>query len=88
MAPRRRFERPTCRLGGGCSIQLSYRGSVIKLIAEYYISQFQSRQSDEQPKNDQNPGLQRAVLRRSVLCRYLCNKRHAKDSGSFLNVIT
>src|SRR5690625_7192488 len=26
MAPRRRFERPTCRLGGGCSIQLSYRG--------------------------------------------------------------
>ena len=26
MVPRRRFERPTCRLGGGCSIQLSYRG--------------------------------------------------------------
>src|SRR5690606_24958903 len=25
MVPRRRFERPTCRLGGGCSIQLSYR---------------------------------------------------------------
>jgi len=29
MAPRRRFERPTCRLGGGCSIQLSYRGEII-----------------------------------------------------------
>ena len=26
MAPRRRFERPTFPLGGGCSIQLSYRG--------------------------------------------------------------
>jgi hypothetical protein len=26
MVPRRRFERPTCRLGGGCSILLSYRG--------------------------------------------------------------
>ena len=30
MAPRRRFERPTCRLGGGCSILLSYRGMGIK----------------------------------------------------------
>jgi hypothetical protein len=28
MVPRRRFERPTCRLGGGCSIQLSYRSKV------------------------------------------------------------
>ena len=27
MAPRRRLERPTCPLGGGCSIQLSYRGA-------------------------------------------------------------
>ena len=26
LAPRRRFERLTCRLGGGCSVQLSYRG--------------------------------------------------------------
>ncbi len=26
MVPRRRFERPTYRLGGNCSIQLSYRG--------------------------------------------------------------
>ena len=26
VVPRRRFERPTCRLGGGCSIRLSYRG--------------------------------------------------------------
>ncbi len=26
VVPRRRLERPTCRLGGGCSIQLSYRG--------------------------------------------------------------
>ena len=25
MARLRRFERPTCRLGGGCSILLSYR---------------------------------------------------------------
>jgi hypothetical protein len=25
MASPRRFERPPCRLGGGCSIQLSYR---------------------------------------------------------------
>lgn len=27
MAPTRRFERPTCPLGGGCSIQLSYVGT-------------------------------------------------------------
>ncbi len=26
MVPTRRFERPTCPLGGGCSIQLSYVG--------------------------------------------------------------
>ena len=26
LAPMRRFERPTCRLGGGCSILLSYVG--------------------------------------------------------------
>ncbi len=26
LVPRRRFERPTCPLGGDCSIQLSYRG--------------------------------------------------------------
>lgn len=29
MVPRRRFERPTCRLGGGCSIQLSYRSATV-----------------------------------------------------------
>ena len=33
MAPRRRFERPTCRLGGGCSILLSYRGSISNVSA-------------------------------------------------------
>lgn len=27
MVPSRRFERPTCPLGGGRSIQLSYEGS-------------------------------------------------------------
>ena len=27
LAPQRRFERPTCPLGGGCSIQLSYWGT-------------------------------------------------------------
>jgi hypothetical protein len=30
MVPRRRLERPTCRLGGGCSILLSYRGVTAK----------------------------------------------------------
>ena len=45
MAPRRRFERPTCRLGGGCSIQLSYRGRVCEKIGPYYNSQWLSRQS-------------------------------------------
>lgn len=28
LAPLRRFERPTYPLGGGCSIQLSYRGTL------------------------------------------------------------
>ncbi len=36
MAPRRRFERPTYRLGGGCSIQLSYRGR--RVIIGYLLN--------------------------------------------------
>lgn len=32
MAPQRGFEPPTCRLGGGCSIRLSYRGVMGAII--------------------------------------------------------
>ena len=32
VAPRRRFERLTCRLGGGCSVLLSYRGAVFAVF--------------------------------------------------------
>ncbi len=36
MAPQSRFERPTCPLGGDCSIHLSYRGE-IKTFAQRYF---------------------------------------------------
>ena len=34
VAPMRRFERPTCRLGGGCSILLSYMGRCLAILNE------------------------------------------------------
>lgn len=37
MAPLRRFERPTCPLGGGCSIQLSYKGTG-RILPPYGLS--------------------------------------------------
>ena len=37
MVPRRRFERPTCRLGGGCSIHLSYRGQGSGILTQKFI---------------------------------------------------
>ena len=40
VVPRRRFERPTCRLGGGCSIQLSYRSMALSLRSGAIVKSF------------------------------------------------
>ena len=38
LAPRKEFESPTFRLGGGRSILLSYRGMCCIIVAEIYCS--------------------------------------------------
>src|SRR5690606_21499276 len=38
--PRRRFERPTCRLGGGCPIQLSYRSMALSAAQRRHCKEF------------------------------------------------
>jgi hypothetical protein len=55
MVPRRRFERPTCRLGGGCSILLSYRGSISNGERLHYISQSLLRQIHRPKKQKTGP---------------------------------